>query len=298
MKNEDDTIGISRRELLAASAGIASAMLLPTSEVMAKADANDFHIIDTNVSLFQWPFRRLSLDDTESLEKKLRSLGVTEAWAGSFEGIFHRNLAEANARLAKECRDHPLFVPIGSINPSLPGWEDDLRRCFEEHKMIGIRLHPNYHGYSLSSPAFARLVNLVSEAGRFIQLVVAMEDTRTQNEQLRVEDVDLSQLVTILKSNSLARIQLLNHRPRASFLTQIAELPGIYFDTARVEGTDGVPSLVESVKPDRVLFGSHSPFLIPEAALIRTHESGQLDHAALNAVLSRNAERLRQGSVS
>ena len=274
MKNEDHLIGLSRRELLVASAGIGSAMLLSASKVMAEDNTKELRIIDTNVSLFQWPFRRLPLDDVASLEKKLRSLGITEAWSGSFEGIFHRDLGEANARLVKKCRDYPLFVPIGSINPSLPGWEDDLRRCFEEHKMIGIRLHPNYHGYSLSSPEFIKLVDLVTEVGRFIQLVVTMEDTRTQNEQLRVEDVDLSQLVTIMQSNTRARIQLLNHRLRPPLLTELADLPGIYFDTARVEGTDGVPRLMEVVKTDRVLFGSHSPFLIPEAALIRTRSRG------------------------
>lgn len=294
---DDNSFTISRRDLLATSAGVASALLLPASEAIADDDSPGFRIIDTNVSLFRWPFRRLPLDDSAALAEKLRSLGVTQAWAGSFEGVFHRDLAGVNARLSEECRKHPLFVPIGSANPALPGWEDDLQCCFEEHNMPAIRLHPNYHGYTLDSPAFVRLLDLAADAGRFVQIAVALEDTRTQHERLQVPDVDLGPLATILKRLPRARVQLLNDRPRGAMLNQLAELPGLYFDTARVEGTDGIPHLVKSVKPGRVLFGSHAPFLIPEAVLIRTHESGLLDRPSLHAVLSRNAERFRKGNV-
>lgn len=287
---------ISRRGVLAASAGVASAMLLPASESAAAArDAPEFRIIDTNVCLFQWPFRRLPLDDSAALAEKLHSLGISKAWAGSFEGVLQRDLAGVNARLVEECRQHRMFVPIGSVNPALPGWQNDLRRCFEEHNMIGIRLHPNYHGYTLESPAFARLLDLATDAGRFVQLAVTLEDTRTQPEQLQVPDVDLLPLVKILKSKPQARIQLLNDKPNSALLRQLAELPGLFFDTARVEGTDGVPTLVRSVQAGRVLFGSHAPFLVPAAALIRTHESNLLDEPALRDVLSGNAERFLKG---
>jgi len=290
---------ISRRDLLAASAGMASAMLLPAAQTSAQdGDSPQFRIVDTNVSLLQWPFRRLPLDDSAALAEKLHSLGITEAWAGSFEGVLQRDIAGVNSRLVEECQKHRMFVPIGSVNPALPGWKGDLRRCLDEYKMIGIRLHPNYHGYTLDSPEFAQLLDLATEAGRFVQLAVSLEDTRTQPEQLQVADVDLSPLPAILKTRPKARVQLLNHKPSAAFLKQLAELPGVYFDTARVEGTDGIPRVVEAVPAGRVLFGSHAPFLIPEAALIRTHESGLLDEPALRAVLSGNAEQFRKGGAT
>ena len=44
-------------------------------------------IIDTNVHLSRWPFRRLAGDEPAELVAKLRKHNVTQAWAGSFDGI-------------------------------------------------------------------------------------------------------------------------------------------------------------------------------------------------------------------
>jgi len=282
-----------RRKVLSLgiSAGVAFA-LLPTITRSADDEKTRFRIIDTNISLFRWPFRRLPLDDPDALVKKLRSLGIAQAWAGSFEGILHRDIAGVNQRLADACRNRAELIPVGSINPELPDWEHDLRNCTEEHNMPGIRLHPNYHGYTLDDPRFSRVVELASSAGRFIQIAAAMEDTRTQHALVQVPDVNFAPLVKLMKVMPGARVQILNHNLRPPLLLQLGETPGVFFDTSRVDGTDGVPQLVQSVPPGRVLFGSHAPFLIPEAALIRVHESGVLDEASLRTVLSENAGHL------
>ena len=153
---------INRRDVLslAVAAGTASA-LLPSTSGAVESETSHLPIIDTNVTLFQWPFRRLPLDRTDALVAKLRSFGVTQAWAGSFEGLLHRDIASVNERLAAECADYAELVPIGSVSLNLPNWEDDLRRCVNDHNIPGIRLHPNYHGYTLSDPRFREL--LVSE---------------------------------------------------------------------------------------------------------------------------------------
>jgi len=98
-------------------------------------------MIDVNANLSRWPFRRLVGDDPAGLVARLRIRNVTQAWAGTFDGIFHKDLWSANSRLVDDCRRYGggILMPFGSVNPGLPNWQEDFRRCCEEYKMPGIR---------------------------------------------------------------------------------------------------------------------------------------------------------------
>lgn len=230
-------------------------------------------IIDTNISLFQWPFRRLPLDQTRLLVEKLRALGIKQAWAGSFEGVFHRDITSVNERLALACKNDDELVPIGSINPALPDWEKDLELCAGKHRMPGIRIHPNYHGYELDDTHCVRMIQRATLAGQFVQIAAMMEDTRTHHPLVQVPGVDLARLPILIQQCPGAKVQILNDRPSRHLLDQLAKARGVFFDVSRVDGTEGISKLLEAISSERVLFGSHAPFLIPEAALIRVDES-------------------------
>lgn len=286
---------LKRRRLLQ-TALAASAWTGLTAAKGRGAAAEALDIIDSNVSLFHWPFRRLPDDEPADLVKRLRALGVRQAWAGSFEGLLHRDLATVNERLAAACREHgPGWLrPFGSVNLTLPDWREDLRRCAERHAMPGIRLHPNHHGYTLEHPDFPRLLALAGEAGLLVQLAAATEDTRTQHPQTQTPDVDLKPLPGLLRAHPRTRVQVLNHRPSPALPPALAAAPNVWFDLARTEGTDGVARLAALAGAGRVLFGSHAPFLIPEAALIRVEEGllAGLDETDAAAVLAGNAAAL------
>lgn len=253
-------------------------------------------IVDTNVYLSRWPFRRLVGDQTPDLVVRLRKRNVAQAWAGSFDGLFHKDIAGVNARLAEECRTHgkDFLVPFGSINPMLPGWRDDVRRCREEHRMPGIRLHPNYHGYKLEDAVFAELLHLATEQRLIVQLVLSAEDVRTQSPLMRVAPVDVSALPRIVEREPAARLVLLNWRPGIEEPEQLAPLAKagqVYFDIATAEGVEGVARLVDRLSPERVLFGSNYPFFYFEAALLKMRESG-LDERRQKALFEGNAKGL------
>lgn len=246
---------------------------------VARADDDFPGICDTNVNLFPWPFRRLPLDETEKLVAKLRSLGITRAFAGSFEGLFHRDLGAANDRLIEECARFPELVPAVSINPSRAGWQ----REFASATSI-VRLHPSYHGYGLDHPGCGELLATAADRGWLVQLCVAIEDARTQPELMRVPEVDLAPLPAAMARAPEVKVQLLNWKARGTLTNALKAIPRLSFDTALVDGTDAVATLVKTFGPDRVLFGSHAPFLIPEAALVRVHEAA-LDDTSLHKIL-------------
>ncbi len=233
-------------------------------------------MIDTNVYLSRWPFRRLPADETPELVARLRRAGVTQAWAGSFDALLHKDIGGVNARLADDCRRRGdgLLVPFGTVNPSLPDWEEDLRRCHEEHKMPGIRLHPNYHGYALEDPSFARLLAMAAERRLLVQVSCRMEDIRTQHPLLRVPDIDPAPLAKLSIPIPGLRLMTLNvSRPVA----------GVAFDIAMIERAGGVAQ----VGTERACFGSYAPFFILESALLKVKES-----AVDVSILDANARRL------
>ena len=280
----------TRREFIAATATAAVAATLPATAAEAKPAA----LIDTNVSLGRWPFRRVPLDETSALVAKLRAHGVTQAWAGSFDALLHKDLSAVNARLAEDCRrrGRGLLVPFGTVNPTLPGWEEDLRRCHEEHEMPGLRLYPNYHSYTIDAPAFARLLELATRRKLLVQIACGLEDDRTQHLRLTVPPVDMLPLIGLLEKTPAARVHLLNafRTLRGKPVLDLAA-HGTRFEVATLEGVQGIANLLRQIPGDRLCFGSHAPFFYFESAKLKLQES-VLSEAQMKAVCAGNARRL------
>lgn len=231
--------------------------------------------VDANVNLFQWPFRRLPDDEPAALAARLRGQGVSQAWAGSFEGLLHNDIAGVNERLAAACAENSLFLPFGSINPLLPDWELDLRRCCEEHKMKGIRLHPNYHGYTLDTPVFANLLRRSAELGLLVQIALIMEDERTLHPLMRVPPVDVTPLPALLRELPQLQLMLVNafRTLRLEEAKRLANAGNIVFEISMLEGVGGIHNLLQQIPVERILFGSHAPFFYFESAALKLKES-------------------------
>lgn len=248
-------------------------------------DARMAGIIDTNVYLSRWPFRRLPGDEPAVLARKLKSVGISEAWVGSFDALLHRDIGGVNLRTADECKRHKgLLVPVGAVNPMLPDWREDVRRCHEVYAMPAIRLHPNYHGYTLDQPRFREVLDAALRRGLIVQLVVQMEDERTQHPRLQVPPVALAPLAQLVRSTPGLKLQLLNH----ARLTE--PLPDVRLDFAMVEGVYGLKRLLDAGE-SRVLFGSYYPFFPIESALGKVKESGTPQP---ELVFATNARRFRE----
>jgi len=252
-------------------------------------------MIDTNVDLFQWPFRRVAYDDPAGLVAYLRKKGVTQAWACSYEALLMRDVAGVNIRLAEACRKHgPNFlIPFGTVNPKEPDWQEDVRRCAEVYKMRGIRLHPNYHGYTLDDPVVPELLSLVATHHLALQIALVMEDSRTQFPLMVVPPTDPAPLVDLLGRTPNQRVQLLNAgysgAGRTGHMNELGKMENIYFEIAHQEGVGGVARLIAQTSPSRVCFGSNFPFFYFDSSLLKVREAG-LSKEETQAVLESNAQ--------
>jgi predicted TIM-barrel fold metal-dependent hydrolase len=297
----------SRRDFLrtttVAAAAAASGLLAETAEGGERGGAlgvaGHGGLVDVNVSLGRWPCRRLPLDETTALVARLRRQGVKEAWAGSFDGLLHKDLGAVNARLAEGCRKHGrgLLVPFGSVNPTLPAWEEDLRRCHEEHRMPGIRLHPNYHGYKLDEAVAGELLDLAAQRGLIVQLALRMDDIRVQHRLMRIPDVDAKPLGALVKARPGLRLVVLNSMStlRDQDLRTLAATDRVWFEICMREGIGGVANLLQAVPLSRVLFGSHLPLFPLESAVFKMREAG-LEELQRQAIEHENAQRLLGGA--
>jgi predicted TIM-barrel fold metal-dependent hydrolase len=299
----------SRRRFISAMSGSSLAVGIATAipalgnitHESAVSESSNPDIIDTNVNLFKWPFRRMKYGETRPLVAKLRHHRITKAWAGNFEALFSKSINEVNARLAEECRvnGEGVLIPFGTVNPAWPDWEEDLRRCHEVYQMPGIRLYPAYQTFDLNHKEFIPLMSLATERGLIIQIVGDMEDSRVHHPIVLTREVSFDPLVDIMKKIPQAKVQLLswNERVSSGLLKKLVSETNVVLDTSWLEGTGALGRLIEGnswsgpetpVPVERLLFGSHAPYFPIESGIIKLFES-PLTLEQMKAVMNGNA---------
>ena len=159
--------------------------------------------------------------------------------------------------------------------------------------MRGIRLHPNYHGYTLADPVFSELLNLAASRSLLVQLALCVEDHRTQHPLMQVPPVDLDPLPEIIKAIPKLRLELLNCYPQIKFdqLRSLAAPGNVHFEISMAEGVGVITRWIEQLGLERIVFGSHYPFFYLESALLKMQEAG-LDESQKKAIFADHAKAL------
>ncbi len=251
-------------------------------------------IVDVNMWLSRWPTRRLPFDETAEFIVRLKELKIARAWVGSFDMLLHRDMAGVNERLAADCKTAAdLLIPCGAINPMLPDWEDDVRRCVEQHGMRILRVTPGYHGYDLGHERFRRLLQLTAERNLLLQVVVRMEDERTQWTLLKAKDVEVKPLEKLLEEFPETKVQVLNglHAAGVQQWIQRGVPENVSFDIGTLEGAAGIGRVLKHLPPGQLCFGSHFPLFVWEAAELKLRET-ELSRPVREMIAGENARGL------
>jgi len=249
-----------------------------------------YKLIDTSVFCGPWPFRSLRPRTLPELKEYLAGHGVCRAWVTSTEAVLLPDPMTANEPLLVEAAKDPFWVPVTLLDPSLPGWEDDYRRSLAMGARA-VKLTPNYHQYSLSSPAVDRLAGLLTADRLPFCIQMRMMDERAHHPLMKVPGVPAAEVAELaLRHPELSVVACAVYNAELRFLQKA---PNVVAEISYVESVETLLQAKSVLGVERLLFGSHSPFLYMAAvqAKLDAHPD-MINEAELRAVCYENAGRL------
>jgi len=221
--------------------------------------ADVIEIIDVNTWLGAWPFDYLDEDTAEKLDSRLDSEGVSKAYVSTPEAALNSDCIEANRRLIRCVEQYERLHPVATLDPTIGGWKDALTG-YCQNGMSVVRIMPGYHDYGCLSDDAVALVDAVAARDMVLIVQMRMADERTHHRLCQIPEVPVDDAMALAyRYPELPVVAMCAYFHEA---VKIAELSSnVLFDLSHIERMRTLPSLLSQVPADRVLFGSHAPFL-------------------------------------
>jgi predicted TIM-barrel fold metal-dependent hydrolase len=228
-------------------------------------------ILDANVLLGRWPFASRRYETVDGVLELMDRAGIDKAAVSSLNSVFYYDCEIGNRQVGEACRRHAdRLIPFVVLNPNLMMWREHLCECLEAYDVRGIKLHPDYHKYSLVG---GRVAEVMAEARAhqfpvFIQ--TSLVDTRHHPGYCFVPEVpilEVAQAVERYSENTFIVGGAKHFGSRALELLDAAASGNYYIVTDGLGGPfDGIGELAARIGSDRLLFGTRTPLLYAEAA--------------------------------
>ena len=225
-------------------------------------------IVDVNTWLGSWPFQYFRDDSARRLESRLAAEGIGHALVGSPEAAFNPDCLAVNRLLLRRLKGSAALHPVLALDPTKGDWRDILAVARGEGA-AAVRLLPTYHGYDLASPPVLTAVEDIAAHGHLaLFLQVRMEDERTHHPLCKIPSLPVPSILALARRYPGLPVAALCPLYREA--VELAKGPdNLRFDLAYVETLRTVSSLLGEVPVERVLFGSHTPFLQTRAAVLK-----------------------------
>jgi len=236
-------------------------------------------IIDANVLIGNWAFRKLPYTDTGRVRQILEANGINQAVAGSLDAILFRNVQDGNEILYRAISQHrDFFTPAAAINPSYAGWEKDYEQALQE-KCAAIRVWPEYQAWSLLDSCSLELCRACEEDNLPLVLSAEIEDARQRHALDKPADSNSGQVRQLIEKMEVLKILIVNARAekvREIALTLSEENRNrIFFDISGLWGAfvHDLDLCLEQVGVSQFVFGSHAALKTPETAITKLNLS-------------------------
>jgi predicted TIM-barrel fold metal-dependent hydrolase len=221
-------------------------------------------LIDTNVSLGEWPFGTVGITSGRRLREHLAASSIDTALVSHLATILNPEPDHGNQRLFKALRNEPALVPVPVINPALADWRDLLDQYRESHGIKAVKVYPNFHRFRLASTAMDRLVEYTRKHQIRLLVNIRMVDERHQYFGLKIDGVTLKSLTAFSRRHGdLSFLCLGLYRPE---ILELADQCGNFLtDFSFADWQFMLEEVLAKLSVDRVFFGSHSPIMITQS---------------------------------
>ncbi len=242
---------------------------------------------DVNAAAGFWPTQHFSFRTVEALDAALARAGIATAWVSAVESILYPFPEWHDHRLFEALGNFPRLRPVRTVNPLLANWEASCRKDLARTPLAALKLFPGYHGYSLGEPAVAELCQFAGEAGLPLLVALRVNDERNQPTCMQVAPVPATELAALSRAHPQTRFIALCAMGRE--LPTLAEGgPNLLSDISFLDGADTLARAAAAFPAERLVFGSHAPFLIPHAAKLKVGPLSSLPEATRQAIACGN----------
>lgn len=231
-------------------------------------------IIDFHVHLFPDKIAKRAVENVE------RSGGLLHFSDGKMSGLTHTmadsgitasvilpvlsnplsfdSAVEFARRINDEKGDIISFAPI---HPLCEDLEDKLKRL-RDMGFLGIKLHPDYQRMDIDCPEYMRLIKLASDMG-FITLLHAGLD-EAYSKSLSAHPEKIRHMIDEVRPKNLIVAHLGGYAYWEISEKYLGDCD-VWFDTAYCHTAgERFEKLVKSLGPERIIFGSDSPWVNPK----------------------------------
>lgn len=260
-------------------------------------------LIDINSYIGHWPFRKLVTTTCEEVIGRMNATGVDMAVISNINGIFYKDTQSANEELYHAIKASSVFtkrlLPMAVLNPIYNGWRQDFKTCIDEWKMKGIRLHPQYHGYTFDNEECITLAKMARDKGVPIAVSLRMVDSRPSSWLDISQEWTLKNVLPLIKAVPDAKYMILNMANANQFNVYDKETTELIRKTDMVFDTSGrmilnLGDMLKTYGEDKFAFGSHAPIFDSITGLLRIESlrESEANAAVKRKLYAENAQRI------
>lgn len=253
-------------------------------------------IIDCNVFIGNWAFRRLRRNTAVDIVAMMDAFGIERACAASADAILYKDCQAGNDKLYEETRAHAdRFWLYATLNPAYPGWERDMSRCVRLG-FRALRLYPCYHGYRLDSREARAIIEAAADLAWPVSIPARVEDVRQKHAMDTTQNVAVTDVIGAAETCPKAAFVLSEFYPSIPRNDDLwKRLRGVrcYFELSRMTACldANLQAAFDELGHERILFGTGFPFKTPSPAFLKLQALQGSDEAK-SRIASGNARSL------